>query len=269
MAAAMARVAVVRQPQHRRHRSAKSQEITTGNTAIFEFLLEAPADHRQFLPLQNLKSDASQPHATAHGCNPRAREAPVTAVPCERVRPDTSLRTPAEAPLVQPIFTIRKAPPACQQHMMCRVAQAATRRRPLSFPPPNAPATASPAPGSAAACLDEIGDDAFGHRAPRLDRGRADMRQEHGVVERDQFRRDVAARSRTRRGRRRGSFRPAQRLDQRLLVDQRAARDVDENARPAPARSRTSASTIWRVSGPPGAATIRMSQAFAISTSDG
>ena len=35
----------IRQSQNRRHRSAKSQKITTGNATMFEFLLEAKGEH--------------------------------------------------------------------------------------------------------------------------------------------------------------------------------------------------------------------------------
>ncbi len=80
----------------------------------------------------------------------------------------------------------------------------------------------------------------------------ADVRQEDGVVERDQFRRNMRlVLEHVDAGRQDGPG--PQRLGSAHRVDQRATGNVDERAARPSARS-TSAFTIWRVSVPPGAA---------------
>src|SRR6185437_14202690 len=76
---------------------------------------------------------------------------------------------------------------------------------------------------------EHVRDHAFRHRPPGLDRGRADMGQEHRIVERDQLLGHARFVLEHIEPRGQDPARP-QSLDQRLLVHERAARDVDQHA---------------------------------------
>ena len=88
-----------------------------------------------------------------------------------------------------------------------------------------------------------------------LDGGAALVRLHDHIREREQFGRGIRL---VVENVKRGMAEPPlrQRLDERRLIDDRAARDVDQ--RPfGPSASITAAETRWRVSGPPLQATMR------------
>ena len=101
------------------------------------------------------------------------------------------------------------------------------------------------------------------HRLPRLARRAADVRQQHDVVHREQRRRDVRLVGEDVEP---GGLDRArlQRRDQRRLVDDRAARDVDRACPSAPSAASTfGVDEVAASPAPPGQATTRKSTSAA------